>query len=332
MPSTTPTTIPPLLSGGIMLTYRCTNECKHCLYRCSPRHDKHIMSESMIDAALSALANEPSLHGIHLAGGEATLHWKGLLHAIRSARRLGIVVDYLETNAAWCNDDRSTRESFLRLREAGLDGVLISASLFHNEFIPLAKTKRAIHAAGEVFGPRGVVVWTPEVLNRMERELDENRVHSLDESTRILRIDSTCGDLWRFHGYLTPNGRAVEELTEGLIRRPAESFRNEPCRRTLEDTTHFHIDPFGNLFTGQCPGISVANVGNLHPTIDAERFPVYCQLAEGGPVWLWRGLAPDFEPDPRGYVGKCHLCLDIRKHLQRTGRYEELRPDEYYRD
>jgi len=332
MPTTKPTTVPPLISGGVMLTYLCSNACRHCLYRCSPRHERHFMSESMIDATMTALAKEPTLHGIHLAGGEPTLNWNRLLYAIRSARRAGISIDYLETNASWCDDDRTTRESFLRLREAGLDAVLISVSLFHNEFIPLRKTKTAVRAATDVFGGRGVIIWTPELLDRMDGELDEDRTYPLDESSRLLGLDASHGGLWRLHSYLTPGGRAAEELADGLTTHPAESFEGDDCGRILENTTHFHIDPLGNLYTGHCPGISMATVDDLHPAIDTSKNPVYCQLAEGGPVWLWRGLAPDFEPDAKGYISKCHLCLEVRKHLRATGRYNELRPDEYYRE
>ena len=32
-----------------------------------------------------------------------------------------------------------------------------------------------------------------------------------------------------------------------------------------------------------------------------------------------------------GYVSKCHLCLDVRKHIaQKTDEFEELRPREFY--
>jgi len=31
-----------------------------------------------------------------------------------------------------------------------------------------------------------------------------------------------------------------------------------------------------------------------------------------------------------GYVSKCHLCLDIRKHIAANGIFEELRPKEFY--
>jgi hypothetical protein len=332
MSSTSSTTVPPLISGGVMLTYSCSNACKHCAYRCSPRHQVHFMPEKMIDTTMDALARERALQGIHLAGGEATLNWERLLYAIRSARSRGVPLDYLETNASWCLDEKTTRNGLAQLREAGLDAVLISVSLFHNEFIPLARTKRAIRVALEVFGRRGVIVWTPDVLERMDQALDDDRTYSLAESSHCLRLDPAQGSLWRFHGYVRPAGRAAEELAEGLPTQPAESFENDSCKRMLEDTTHFHIDPFGNLYTGGCPGITVADVDDLHPSIHAEQHPVYSQLAEGGPVWLWRGLAPEFEPDPKGYISKCHLCLDVRKHLRRTGRHAELRPDEYYQE
>jgi len=31
-----------------------------------------------------------------------------------------------------------------------------------------------------------------------------------------------------------------------------------------------------------------------------------------------------------GYVSKCHLCFDIRRHLVKVGEFKELRPKEFY--
>ncbi|MCP5118074.1 MAG: radical SAM protein, partial [bacterium] len=251
------TTVPALISGGVMLTYRCTNACKHCAYRCSPARPDYFMPEEMIDRTFAALAKEPRLHGIHLAGGEATLHWERLEYAIRSAERHGVNVDYLETNLAWCDDYQTARDGFEQLRRAGLRAVLTSASLFHNEFTPLEKTKAGIRAAQEVFGWQGVIVWTPEVLQRMEG-LDASKTHPLKRSCELLGLDPKRGDVWQVHNYLTPGGRTTEKLTEGVERRAAEQFAGQSCRATLESTSHFHIDPYGNRFTCHCPGISVA--------------------------------------------------------------------------
>ncbi|TDA29507.1 MAG: hypothetical protein DSO04_07515 [Hadesarchaea archaeon] len=30
------------------------------------------------------------------------------------------------------------------------------------------------------------------------------------------------------------------------------------------------------------------------------------------------------------YVSKCHLCLDLRRHLAETGQFRELSPREFY--
>ncbi|NLS96956.1 MAG: radical SAM protein [Planctomycetaceae bacterium] len=322
-------TVPPLISGGVMLTYRCTNACKHCAYRCSPTRPDYFMPEEMIDRTFAALAGEGALHGVHLAGGEATLHWDRLEYAVRSAGRHGVDVDYLETNVGWCDDFDTACQGFERLRQAGLTAVLISASLFHNEFTPLERTKAGILAAQEVFGPYGVIVWTPVVLRMME-DLDASKTHPLHRSCELLGLDPKRGDVWRIHDYLTPGGRTTEKLTEGVARRPAGEFAGQPCRSTLESTTHFHIDSYGNLFTGHCPGIAAATIENLHPEITEQSAPVYFSLWKGGPHALWKTLAPDFDPDPAGYISRCHLCLDLRQHLRRAGVYQELRPNDYY--
>jgi hypothetical protein len=287
------------------------------------------MPEAMIDRTMAALAREPRLHGIHLAGGEATLNWDRLEYALDSAQRHGVAVDYLETNVSWCDDHATARDGFRRLRSAGLNAVLISASLFHNEFTPLSKTKAGIQAAKETFGAHNVIVWTPEVLNLME-QLDDAATHPLARSCKILGLELHQGDVWRIHNYLTPGGRTTEKLTEGLSRHRAEDFLGESCRQTLESTMHFHIDPYGNLFTGHCPGISVATIEDLHPELTEESAPAYACLCQGGPHSLWKELAEEFEPDESGYISKCHLCLALRQHLRRQCEFSELRPNDFY--
>lgn len=48
---------------------------------------------------------------------------------------------------------------------------------------------------------------------------------------------------------------------------------------------------------------------------------------------LYRFAVEEFgyEEAPDGYISKCHLCVDIRKHIaQRTGEFKEIRPREFY--
>ncbi|MBS7625771.1 hypothetical protein KEJ51_01830 [Candidatus Bathyarchaeota archaeon] len=38
-----------------------------------------------------------------------------------------------------------------------------------------------------------------------------------------------------------------------------------------------------------------------------------------------------YEEDMRGYISKCHLCLDIRRHLVNSNAgFKELEPKEFY--
>jgi len=322
-------TIPPLHNGGVMLTYRCDNACRHCLYCCSPKSSDEATNEKMIDRTMSALSKERSLSGIHFGGGESSLFFDRLLYAIRSAVKHGVRIDYLETNGGWCVDDQTAENGFKRLRDAGLPGVLISASLFHLEFIPLNVTKMAIRAAHKIFG--GAFVWTDEVLRLMERLPDHDRKYPIQESCRLLGIDPADGSLWQIHSYLNPCGRAARRLSEGLRRHPVEKFSGDACVQTFRQTSHFHIDPHGNLFT-RCPGISVANVDNLHPAVDESAAPFFTALCEGGPVAAWHRHAPEFQPDAAGYIGKCHFCLELRQYLFERNTFAELRPAEMYRN
>ena len=311
-----------------MLTYKCDNACRHCLYCCSPQSSDNVMTEEMVDRTMSALSKERSLDGIHFGGGESSLFFDRLLYAIRSAVNHNVRIDYLETNGGWCINDQTALDGFKRLRDAGLPGVLISASLFHLEFIPLNVTKTAIRAAHKVFG--GAFVWTDEVLRLMERLPDHDKKYPIQESCRLLGINPSDGMLWQIHSYLNPCGRAARWLSEGLCRHPVEQFRDDSCGQTFRQTSHFHIDPYGNLFT-RCPGISIASVDNLHPTVNESTALFFMALCEDGVVEAWNRHAPEFKPDAAGYIGKCHFCLELRQHLFERNTFTELRPAEMYR-
>jgi hypothetical protein len=287
------------------------------------------MSEEVVARTMLALSKERSLNGIHFGGGECSLFFDRLLYAVRCAVRHGVRMDYLETNGGWCVDGQTAVDGFKRLRDAGLPGVLISASLFHLEFIPLDVTKTAIRAANKVFG--GAFVWTEEVLRLMEQLPDHSKKYPIQESCRLLGINPSDGMLWQLHSYLNPCGRAVRQLTDGLRLHPVEKFSGDACGQVFRSTSHFHIDPHGNLFTGHCPGISIANVDDLHQTVDQTTAPFFVALCEGGPIEAWKRHAPEFQPDAIGYIGKCHFCLELRKHLFERGTFAELRPAEIYR-
>jgi hypothetical protein len=315
-----------------MLTYRCTNKCKHCLYRCSPQQADTWMSLERAEEVFAALAGEPRLRDVHLAGGEAALKMDLLADVVALAAPMGVRLSYLETNGMWCTDGKTAREGFSKLAQAGLPGVLVSASPYHNEFIPFARTQACVEAAIEVFGRGGVIVWIPQFYQALS-QMPADKTNTLAEFRQAAGLGDRVGPVGDIYG-LIPGGRVLEELREGYQAQPAEHYRSCRCGETLADTSHFHIDPFGNLFTGLCPGIAAGRIGDLHPKITSESHPIFWRLATGGPHALmqWAGEHHNYEPKNDAYISKCDLCMDVRRHLHAGGGFDELAPDAFYAD
>ena len=303
------TGIPPLASGGLILSYRCTNTCAHCLYRCSPRRPDHWMAPDMQEEVLDALAREASLSDIHIAGGEPTLNMDCTVSVLEGCRARKLAGSYIETTGWWCTTVEKGVDHFRRLFEAGLRCALVSVSPYHNEFIPLRNTRACIAAAQRVFGARGVFPYMGH-LDEAIGALPDDKPHTLLE-------------------FCLAHGMSADDS------RLAELYHLIPaCGRRLRQTGHFHVDLYGNLFTGSCPGIVAGRVGDFHPALDREHFPIWSTLSEEGAYGLMQmaQAGHGFVPDPVGYVSCCHLCLAVRLHLWSIGGYPELAPADFYAD
>ncbi|MCD6406906.1 radical SAM protein, partial [Candidatus Aerophobetes bacterium] len=147
--------IPEPISAGLILSYRCTAECRHCMYACTPKWEDRWISQKDLEEILSRLAGKikPSPwgkdavslnYGLHFTGGEPFLNFELLVKAQEIAEELGIPSTFVETNCYWCRDDNVTREKLKLLKNKGLKGILISVNPFYTEYIPFERTERCI--------------------------------------------------------------------------------------------------------------------------------------------------------------------------------------------
>jgi len=135
--------IPPFTSGGLILSYKCSSSCRHCIYASTPRW-KDWMTEQDIEHFLAQIKHfAPHQHGLHLAGGEPFINFDLTLRTVELCIEYDVPLQYVETNAFWCEDDDLTAYQLNMLRESGLPAILISVSPFHNEFIPFERTHRS---------------------------------------------------------------------------------------------------------------------------------------------------------------------------------------------
>lgn len=326
--------VPPLRSGGIMLGYGCNQSCRHCLYRCGPDAGGEWMDAGTLETVMESLAREKRLIDIHFGGGELTLKPDPLRDAIALAKKKGLRISYLETNGFFADTVEKAVDVLRPLREAGLPAILLSISPYHNEFVPLRKTVNCLRAGQEVFGDDGVFPWQAHFL-AMLAKMDPGAPHPLEEFLAANDMRSGDKQLLRLFP-VTPGGSVPERLREFFAPHPADAFAGGNCLDMLQETSHFHIDPQGRLFTGVCPGLAAGTVPDLHGAKTYDNAPVFTTLAMGGPHALMR-MAEDacgFAPDPAGYVSPCDLCFQVRQALFRhdAEAWPELGPALFYRE
>jgi hypothetical protein len=332
-------TIPPPTSGGLMLSYKCSAACRHCMYACSPHWGADWISIEDLEGGLSKLAatiqsspwGERSMslnHGLHFTGGEPFLNYELLLRAVETADRLGIPSTFVETNCYWCREDEVTRTRLNALQEAGLRGIMISVNPFYAEYVPFERTERCIRVSREVFG-RNVMVYQLEYYEQFRRLGIQDRIPLSEYVARI------GGRRWVERVELFLMGRAARQLRAYYPMHPASRFLEEPCRPPFLRNWHNHFDNYGNLVPGYCGGISLGNWHDLERLIregiDLDERPVLGHLIGGD----MRGLLHfaqelGYPGSKEGYLSKCDLCLEVRTYLVSQRDFQELRPREFY--
>ena len=291
------------------------------------------MEPEAIREALEATRIWGSGYRVHITGGEPFLNFPLLLHAVETAVELEIPV-YVETNAGWCVKKELTRRQFQALKDVGLSQILISCSPFHAETIPPSRTYTAIEIAIEIFGYRNVIVYLPEWLEHIGR-------FGAAEPVPLQRYIEAYGRaeagklFWNGYG-LIPGGRSGYRLGDLVEGRPYEAFHDQNCQREILYAHHSHFDLYGHFISGFCGGLTVGAWKDLPGVLSdfsAGRYPALIDLLiRSGPYGLAE-LAIDqfgYTPIDKGYVGKCHLCVDVRRYLVEHGSFDELQPVGFY--
>jgi len=330
--------LPSPISLGLILSYQCNAQCRHCMYACSPKW-KGWISEERLEDILRGLVGKivPSPYGsqtaslnygLHFTGGEPFLNFPLLLKAVTIAAELKIPSTFVETNCFWCTADNVTEAKLRSLKEAGLKGILISVNPYYLEFVPFERTERGIKIAQQIFGDNLMIYqWS---YYTAFRKLGIKGKISLEDYLKRAKGANLASEVELFL-----MGRATYQLTTLYPKRPPEQFFNEPCQPPFLREWHNHIDLYGNYLPGYCGGISLGNCQNLDECLEnganLEQRPILKLLTEQD----FRGLfnfARDFgySAPAEGCVSKCHLCLDIRRYLVTKREFEELEPKEFY--
>lgn len=320
-------------SLGLILSYQCSNECRHCLYASSPAWREWITEENL-EKILSGLSKYSRfLTGIHLAGGEPFLRPDAVFLAIKKIKEYRLPLDYVETNAFWCRKESETEAIFSQANQLGLRAILISASPFHVEFIPMDRVNRAVEIGRKIFGPQGVLIYTEYFYNELQA-LEPEYSYSFTDYLRVVGREHAALRIAQEYS-LIPNGRAAVRLVDLYQRYSASHFFSASCEKELTSPFHLHIDLYGNYIAGLCAGISLGNafdLDRLFAGVELENHLFLSHITKGmESLYCWAVEQFDYEELQEGYIAKCHLCLDIRRHIVKRGiHFKELAPLEFY--
>ncbi|MEM1508583.1 MAG: radical SAM protein [Thermofilaceae archaeon] len=334
----------PPVSVGIMLSYQCTCECKHCMYACTPKA-KYWMSKDQLKRVLENLAPyiapaSPAgklgiSEGLHLTGGEPFLNYHLTLESVKIAEELGYPSVFVETNCFWVTSYTHARSRFEELKKAGLEGVLISVNPFTAEFVPYERTKLAIRAALDVWGGSGVLVYHPVYLELLDSIGFTGRINFEESVSKVLKTIPLLFNLVFNPSILLPMGRLVYTLSQFYEKRPAKAYFNVSCLGELTRPWHVHVDPYYNYVPGYCAGITLGDARKLNHVlegVDLGDRPVLAMLSRDlGSLYRLAVDGYGYNEPRGGYVSHCHLCLDIRLHLAlNIGGFKELQPSSFY--
>ena len=314
--------------GGIMVNYRCSAACRHCLYSCSPTRG----SDGYVDEAgaqeICRLLVKGACPSVHIGGGEPFLNFEGLLMMVRKLRQARIRLEYIETNAFWAADSQNQNDASVKIKHLLAEGancLCISIDPFHAEYVPYS----APLTLAKLCEKNGMnfFLWRQEFLGVLS-QLDSQKAHSRPAMEKSLSRDyirSTAA----LYG-VEFGGRAVNIERESTALFPIENFlaENSPCRKLLH-TGHFHVDMNCCFIPPRCTGILIP-LSEALEGIPAGKYPAFEALYSGG-VCALEALARQhgFSAEPAGYPSKCNLCFHLRHFLAEKDFFPELDRNHY---
>ncbi len=317
--------IPLPYSGGIILSYQCNLSCIHCLYNCRGNWYGWMKIEDF-EKCIDFLSKIPSFHSLHLTGGEPFMNLSLLIECIKICRGKNIPF-FVETNCFWAKNEEIAEENLRKLKEIGLNSIMLSYSIFYLDKIPIENFEIAMKKSIEIFGRENVSFYTFSGYKILKEKGIKNKI-SFDKALQILGER----EFVKFLGnYIVPKGKCLYTLQNYFCKFPPEKFKGQNCIFDFLNPYHIHIDLYGNYLTSFCSGITMGNYEKvLNEGIEIEKDIILKLLFTDIYKFLLWAEEKGYKRK-EGYINKCHLCLDIRKFLiENNLEFNSLKPVEFY--
>ena len=296
------------------LTERCNSECSYCQASAGPRLTG-VMEVADGYAYLDAAVKVAKLESFLVFGGEPMLYPARAVAFFERAHSLKIPTLEMLTNGTWGRNKKRAETLAKKLKQAGLNSLGISVDAFHLEHIPLEFPRRAAEASVKAGVEK--VVWNVAVLESLTAD---NRYDSV--TARILKDLEPVGIEAHVHR-VAAAGRALEKIPQFFPKTPLEGpcEGETPMENALINPKCLTIEPSGLVEV--CWHLYIGNaketpLDRIICEYDWRKNPLIKLLVEEGPMGLLKEaklVVGGFRRDL--YVNKCHLCVELRRRLDR---------------
>ncbi len=141
------TDIPFLSNIGLMMTYRCSVACPHCVVEAGPHRKEGLsLDQSLSWISEAAAYQNHRIQGLALTGGEPFLDIEHLKKASRRGKELGFIVSVV-TNAFWASSREGASAVLSELPD--VDMISLSTDAYHLKCIPFDNIINGILAVQE---------------------------------------------------------------------------------------------------------------------------------------------------------------------------------------
>jgi MoaA/NifB/PqqE/SkfB family radical SAM enzyme len=298
-----------------VVTDACSGRCKHCSN--GERLDKSGSVDA--DAAVTAikrLAERFAIKSVMTFGGEPLLFSDTVCKIHTIARDYGIPKRQLITNGFFSKGGYKIDEVAKALCESGVNDVLLSVDVFHQEFIPLEPVEQFAKALLR-HGIPSLRVQPAWVVN----EDNENSYNA--ETRRLLKVFTDKGIRANGGNNIFPSGNAIKHLPE-YFAPPDKVDLSAPCGSApytsrLDEISCFGINPNGdiNLCSITIGNIYADDVLDIVDGYDPYKNPLWRTVLDGGIFELLRyaeaeGVTVDIS-DCRSACGVCRKIMAAMK-------------------
>jgi organic radical activating enzyme len=178
-----PLELPFLSNIGLLLTYKCTTACPHCVVEAGPHRKEEMLLEqafSWIEQA-RAYGNGCQIVGLALTGGEPFSVMDKLIQVSNYGRDLGFLISVV-TNAYWAATEEAALSVLQKLPAIRM--LSISTDVYHQKTIPLQSAINAARAAKKLGLVHNIAVCTDNEENPDYKKIIQD-LNDLGEGDKI---------------------------------------------------------------------------------------------------------------------------------------------------